>query len=119
MARPEWVDGVNYKINLQEPFFGSLTIRVRPYAFIEEGLNGVFEYTILTIGSSKPGYSICLMKKKESSYIFHCHSKDEKRMPVPEGTAIVTKHTASADVKIFLTELANSLKTSIFFNLRC
>ncbi|GFO40815.1 hypothetical protein PoB_006732000 [Plakobranchus ocellatus] len=84
LTRPVWEDGINYKINLQEPFFGSLTIRFRPYAFIEEVLNGVHEYTILTIGSCTPGYSMCLMKKKESFYIFECHSKDEKGMPVPE-----------------------------------
>ncbi|GFO32834.1 hypothetical protein PoB_005933900 [Plakobranchus ocellatus] len=117
LARPVWVDGVSCKINLQKPFFGSLTIRVRPYAFIEEVLNEKHEYAILTIGSCTPGYSMCLMKKKESFYIFECHSKDEKGMPVPEGTAIITKHTASADVEIFLTELDNSLKTAIFFKL--
>ncbi|GFO50322.1 hypothetical protein PoB_007682700 [Plakobranchus ocellatus] len=33
LSRPVWVDGVNYKINLQEPFIGSLNIRVRPSAF--------------------------------------------------------------------------------------
>ncbi|GFO17279.1 hypothetical protein PoB_004378400 [Plakobranchus ocellatus] len=104
LPRPVWEDGINYKINLQELFFGSLTIRVRPYAFTEEALNGVREYTILTMGSCTPGYSMCLMKKKEIFYISDCHSKDEKRMPVPEGTAIITKHTASANVEIFLTE---------------
>ncbi|GFO29699.1 hypothetical protein PoB_005620400 [Plakobranchus ocellatus] len=114
LARPAWVDGVSYKINLQEPFFRSLTIRIRPYAFIEEVLNGMHEYAILTIGSSTPGYSMCRMKKKKNFYIFECHSKDEKGMLVPEGTAIITKHTASADVEIFLTELVNSLKTAIF-----
>ncbi|GFN95730.1 hypothetical protein PoB_002223600 [Plakobranchus ocellatus] len=114
MARPVWLDGVNDKINLQEPFFGSLTIRVGPYAFIEEALNGVHLHTILTIDSCTTGYSMCLMKKKESFNIFDCHSKDKKGMPVPKGAAIITKHTASADVEIFLTELANSLKAAIF-----
>ncbi|GFO42958.1 hypothetical protein PoB_006946300 [Plakobranchus ocellatus] len=92
LTRLVWVDGFNYKINLQEPFFRSLTIRVRPYAFIEEALNGVHEYTILTMGSCTPGYSMCLMKKKESFYIFDCHLKDEKGMPVPE---------AEPDIKVF------------------
>ncbi|GFO36847.1 hypothetical protein PoB_006335200 [Plakobranchus ocellatus] len=75
LARPVWLDGVSYKINLQEPFFGSLTIRVRPYGFIEKVLNRMheYEYAILTIGSCTPGYSMCLMKKKESFYIFECH----------------------------------------------
>ncbi|GFO12886.1 hypothetical protein PoB_003939100 [Plakobranchus ocellatus] len=92
------------ELNLQGPLFVSLTLRVRPYAFIEETLNEVHEYTILTIGSCTSGYSICLIKKEDSFYIFDCHSRDEKGMPVSDGTAVSTKHTASDDVEIFLTE---------------
>ncbi|GFO22993.1 hypothetical protein PoB_004949800 [Plakobranchus ocellatus] len=44
---------------------------------------------------------MCLMKK--SFYVFDCLSRDEKGMPVSDGTAIVTKHSASTDVEIFLT----------------
>ncbi|GFN81287.1 temptin [Plakobranchus ocellatus] len=111
LERPVWVDGVNYKINLQEPFFGSQTIRVRPYAFIEEALKEGHE-------EHHFNYRLLYSRLRDVPYEKDCHSKVEKGMPVPESTAIITKHTASAYVEIFLTELANSLKTAIFLNSR-
>ncbi|GFN83071.1 ATP-dependent DNA helicase [Plakobranchus ocellatus] len=111
-----WIDGHHWKVHVGDAYYGSITDKEGPFVTFERALENVGKYSVLTMGSSTPAYSYCVIKNDNSIFVFDSHSRDTTGMASCDGKATLTAHSPDT-VAGFMRDLLNSLKATDQFEL--
>ena len=108
LGKQYWIDGLHYNVNIGDSYYGTVYNEEGLFMPFEEALKSVDKYSILTLGSSTPAYSCCVIKQGGAVFIFDSHSRNMDGMGCADGKATLTSHLTDM-VPIFVKNLTNSL----------
>ena len=90
-----FLEGIEYHNTTNNSMYGALytnqdEMKDSIVMLIDDAVNLVDRYAVLTLGSNTPAYSVGLIKKPKSFHLFDSHSRGERGMCSASGKATLS-----------------------------